>query len=264
MSDASRLVRATLELYGDALRQSTTALGRHIWIIGLVPAYTLGLQFVTGLAAPLGFAGGFVIFFAMAACVSSFLTLLGEAVGHGRVRLEELGSSFGRYLSRVITVFFLFWIVRLLLQMTVSQNPDLLWLLIAVNSGIFIVFNPVPELIYQGHQDGVALLQDAVQFTRDNLLEWLVPLAFLMAPFFLIDLQVGFLVMARLDIHNGLELVQSALATWLPFSGTARNLVATVIASVVIVWAMLFRGFLFKSLARSGRRQRIFASRARG
>lgn len=264
MSDFDRLVRATLEIYADSLRQGTRALVRHAWIVGLVPAYTLLLQLVTGLAANLGFAGGFLVFLAIAACGSSFLAVLDEAVSHGRVRFEEIGQSFGRYFSRLITVYFLFWILRLLLQMVVSGNPDLLWLLIAINTSVFLVFNPLPELIYQGHSDGMALLQDAAQFTRDNLVEWLIPLGLILAPFFLIDTQVGFLVMAKLDVQNGLDLVISAVATWLPLSGVPLTLTATAIASVLIVWVMLFRGFLFRALSRSGRRQRIFASRARG
>lgn len=264
MNELSTLVRATLGLYVDAAKQASSALFRHIWIIGLVPAYSLALDLIATLAGGIGFAGGFVVFLAIAACASSFLALIAEAVAHQRVRFAALGQTFGRYFSRVITVFFLFWIVRLLLQMTVAQNPNLLWLLIAVNTGIFVVFNPIPELIYQGSDDGMALLQDAAQFTRDNLLEWLIPVAIMLTPFFLIDAQLGFLVMARIDVQNGLDLVIGALATWLSPASVAMNLVATALASLLIVWIMLFRGFLFRSLYGSGRRQRLFASRARG
>ncbi len=264
MSDLNLLVRATLGLYADALRQSTFALGRHIWIIGLVPTYTLLLQLVSGLAMNLGFAGGFLVFLAIAACASSFLAILGEVVSSQHVRLAEISQTFGRFFSRLITVFFMFWIIRLLLGMIVSQNPGMLWLMIAVNVGIFLVFNPIPELIYQGTNDGMPLLEDAVQFTRDNLVEWLVPLAFMMAPFFLIDMEMGFLVMAKLGIQNGLDLMIGAVAIWLPFDEPVQTLVATALASLLIVWIMLFRGFLFRSLAQSGRRQRIFSSRARG
>ena len=69
--------------------------------------------------------------------------------------------------------------------------------------------------------------------------------------------------MSKLGVQNGLDLVIGAVATWLPFGGIVQTLVATALASVLVVWAMLFRGFLFRSLSRSGRRQRIFASRAR-
>ncbi len=263
MSNLSLIVRTTLQIYADALRESTKALGKNLWIIGLVPAYTLLLQLVGGLAMNLGFAGGFLMFLATAACASSFLTVVGEAVSHGHIRFTEIGQTFGRFFSRLITVFFMFWIVRLLLGMIVSANPNMLWLMIAVNTGIFIAFNPIPELIYQGTNDGMALLEDALQFTRDNLVEWLVPVAIMMTPFFLIDIRVGFRVMAELDIQNALQLVLGASAAWLPLDGPLLSIVATALASALLVWAMLFRGFLFRALAHSGRRQRIFASRAR-
>lgn len=264
MTDSTLLIRATLALYADALRQSTHALGRHVWIIGLVPAYTLGLQFVTVVAQSLGFLGGFLVFLAVAACASSFLAVISEAIANQRLRLENLSQTFGRFFSRVVQVFFVFWIIQLLLAMIVTENPNLLWLLIAVNAGIFLVFNPVPELIYQGTSDGLALLNDAVQFMRDNLLEWLVPLAVLLAPFFLIDARLGFVAMARIDVTNGLDVVIGVVREWIPLDEPLGTLVATTISSVLIVWAMLFRGYLFRALSRSGRRQRIFDARVRG
>lgn len=264
MDDLNLLVRATLQIYADALRKGTAALLRHIWIVGLLPTYTLLLEVVSGLAVNLGFAGGFLVFLAIAACASSFLTVIGEAVAHGRVRFDELAQTFGQFFSRLISVFFMFWIVKLLLGMIVSANPNMMWLEIFVNIAIFLVFNSIPELIYQGRSDGMAILQDAIQFTRDNLVEWLLPLGLVLAPFFLIGTQMGFAVMARFGVQNGLGLVIGLVATWLPFSGAAQLLAATAIASVAIVWVMLFRGFLFRALNESGRRQRVFASRARG
>jgi hypothetical protein len=46
--------------------------------------------------------------------------------------------------------------------------------------------------------------------------------------------------------------------------GDVGQLAALVIASVLLVWIMLFRGFLFRALNRSGRRQRLFEARMRG
>ena len=229
-----------------------------------MPAYTLAIQFVSALAAPLGFAGGFVVFLAIVASASSFLAVIADVVGSGRVRFREIGASFGGYFGRLVSVFFLFWILGLVLSMAVAPNPGLLWLQIAINVGCFVVFNAVPELIYQGRNDGMALLQDAIEFTRDNLVEWFVPVALMLLPFFLIDTQTGFLVMARLDVRNALDLMMGAVAGWLPLSGMPQVLVAVLLASTLLAWIMLFRGFLFRSLSGSNRRQRLFALRARG
>jgi hypothetical protein len=258
------LVRATLGLYQRALVDSFALTVRHAWIVLLVPLYTILLGLVEVAAAPLGFLGGFLMYLAVAACLSSFLTVIGEAVAHQRVRFAELGQTFGRYLGSIITIVFIFWIIHLLLGLIVSENPGMLWLAVAVNTGIFVVFNAVPELIYQGQRDGLALLEDAVQFLRDNTVEWLFPLAVMLAPLFATDLREGFVAMANLGATTVLFWTRNAIAEWLPGSGDLQNLLATALASAAIVWIMLFRGLLFRSLWRSGRRQRVFEARMRG
>jgi hypothetical protein len=258
------LVRATLGLYHRALVDSFVLMVRHAWIVLLVPLYTILLGLAEAAAAPLGFLGGFLIYLAVAACLSSFLTVIGETVAHQRVRAAGLGQTFGRYLGSIVTIVFIFWIIHLLLALIVSENPAMMWLAVAVNTGIFVVFNAVPELIYQGQRDGLALLEDAVQFLRDNTIEWLLPVAVMLAPLFAADMKAGFVAMANLGASNALFWTIAAIDEWLPGNGEFQRLLATALASVAIVWIMLFRGLLFRSLWRSGRRQRVFEARMRG
>lgn len=263
MSDLGTLFRATLQIYAEALRDSSRSLVAHFWIIGLVPAYTILLGLAAGLTMRLGFAGGLLQYLAMAACLGSLLTVIGEAIAHQRVRFDGLAQTFGRYFGRVISVFFVFWIVDLMLSLFAQADPGLAWLVIFVKTAIFVIFNAVPELIYQGHNDGTALLSDAYQFIRSNTVEWLLPTFLVMSPFFLIDLRTGFLAMARLSPTNALDFMVGALGAFLPLSGQAASLAALLLASVLLTWILLFRGFLFKALNRGGRRQRIFAARMR-
>lgn len=264
MSQLAVLVRATLGLYQRALVDSFALMLRHAWIVLLVPLYTVVLGVAEALAAPLGMLGGLLVYLAVAACVSSFLTVIGEAVAHQRVRAAGLGQTFGRYLWSIVNIVFIFWIIHLLLALIVSQNPAMAWLVIAVNTSIFILFNAVPELIYQGHREGLALLEDAVQFLRDNTVEWLLPLAVILAPLFAVDLRAGFHAMANLGASNVLFWTIAMIDEWIPGRSDFQHLVATALASVIIVWIMLFRGLLFRSLWRSGRRQRVFEARMRG
>lgn len=263
MNDAGLLVRATLALYRDAVRDATRALARNFWIVVLLPLYSLVLSFTQVLAAPLGFAGGFVVFLAMAACLSSFLSLLGEAVAHERIRFNELGPTFSRYLWSVTGVLFLFRIIELLLALITEQNPALGWLPLAVNLGLFIFCNPLPELVYQGTRDGFGLVDEAVGFMRQNAVEWLVPVAIVFAPLFALGLREGLFAMAAVGATNALGIVDLTLRAWLPPMGEAGRVATLIAASVLLTWVMLFRGFLFRSLSRSGRRQRIFEARMR-
>lgn len=265
MGNFGLLVRATLALYRDAARDGARALGRHPWLIALVPLYSIALAFAQSLAAGLGFLGGIVVMLALAGCVSSFLAILAGAVARERVVPSEISAGFGRYLWSIVNVLFLFWIIQLLLTLITQQNPGLLWVALAVDVGIFIVCNPLPELIYQGSRDGFGLIDDAVQFTRDNAVEWLLPVAVLLLPLFLLDARAGAIAMAELGPTSALRVFTQVLSSLLPASlGGLGQILLPLIASAVLVWVMLFRGFLFRALNRGGRRQRMFEARMRG
>lgn len=264
MSDLGLLARATLVLYRDAARDGTRALAQHLWVILVLPGYSLVLGLIGSVAGGLGFAGGFLLYLGLAAALSSFLTILEGAVARERVRPSELAPSFGRYLWSIASVFLVFWLIQLLLSLIAEQNPGLGWLAIAVNAGVFLVCNPLPEMIYQGSRDGFPLIDDAIQFTRENALEWLVPVALLLAPVVAVDLRAALLAMAELGPSSALPLVMEALGWLLPGMNGAGQLLLPFLASAALLWVMLFRGFLFRALARSGRRQRIFEARMRG
>lgn len=264
MNESTLLVRATLALYRDAVRDAGRALARNLWIVALPPLYSIVLAMVQAAAMPLGMVGGFLVFLATAACVSSFLSVLAEAVGHERIRIGELGSTFGRYLSSIVGVFFLFWIIRLLLAMITEQNPGLGWLAIAVNLALFLLCNPLPELVYQSARDGIGLVDEAVQFMRENAVEWLLPVLVLFLPLFVLGVREAFLLMAQTGATSALGILELGLRAWLPPLGAVGQILLLVVASAILCWIMLFRGFLFRSLAQSGRRQRVFGARMRG
>jgi hypothetical protein len=264
VSDTTLLLHATLAIYRDAARDAARALAHNVWIVALPPLYSVVLTAVQGLAGPLGLVGGFLIFLATAGCVSSILSVLAEAVAHERIRVNELGPGFGRFLSSIATVLFLFWIIELLLTLIVEQNPALAWLGLVVNVGLFLLCNPLPEVVYQGQRDGIGLVDEAVQFMRENAVEWLLPVALLFVPIFAIGLREGLVAMAHVGATNALGVVELTLRAWLPPMGEIGQFLLLIVASVLLCWIMLFRGFLFRALANSGRRQRVFVARTRG
>jgi hypothetical protein len=264
LSESTLLLRATLALYRDAVRDAARALARNPWIVALPPLYSIVLAMVQAAAMPLGMVGGFLMFLVSAACISSFLSVLAEAVGHERIRIGELGSTFGRYLSSIVSVLFLFWIIELLLALITEQNPGLGWLAIAINLALFLLCNPLPELVYQSNRDGMGLIEEAVQFMRDNAVEWLLPVLVMFLPLFALGAREAFLAMAHVGATNVLGVIDITLRAWLPPLGDVGQILLLIVASAILCWIMLFRGFLFRSLAQSGRRQRIFAARMRG
>jgi hypothetical protein len=264
MNDVNILLRATCAIYAGAARDASRALVRNPWLALLVPAYTALLHLAAIVAGPLGFAGGFILGFVLAACASSFLAVLEQATNHERVDFGALSGSFSRYLWSVVSIFFIFWIIQFLLSAIIETNAGLAWLAVLVNAALFVVCNPVPELIYQSPRDGMQLVDEAITFTRENALEWLAPVAILLLPLFALDARTGLLIMSSLGPMNALSYAMIGLASLLPNMGTIGIVVVAFLASAGVAWVMLFRGFLFRVLYRSGRRQRIFDARMRG
>lgn len=262
MDDASLFVRATLRAWSEAAREATAALGRAPWLVLVPIVLTLLVGVLGALVRPLGIVGQFAGWIATAALLSFFLTLLEAAVAKDRVGLDDLGPAFGRHLGNIVGILFLFGIVDALLGFITNQNPAMAWLSIAVQAGIFVLANPVPELVYQGRREGLALIDDAVQFVRDNAPEWLLPLAACLLPFFLFGIRHGLGVMAGLGSANALLLVAGIVERVMPALDVAP-VIATILAGALLSWIMLFRGFLFRLLDSSGRRQRIFEARMR-
>jgi len=263
VNDLPLLVRATLHMYRTAAVDASRALARNAWVVVMLPAFSVLVGMFARVAGGLGMAGGLLVYFAVAAATSAFLSILEGAVGKERVQPAELAESFGRYLGSVVGLFFIFYVIQFLLTLITSQNPSMLWVALAVDALVFLLCNPLPELVYQGRREGLALVDDAVQFMRENSVEWLVPLAAMLAPFFLAGLPMGVVAMTEMGPSSALGLLTNLVEGVLPESGGVARWAAPVVASALLCWAMMFRGFLFKALDRSGRRQRIFEARMR-
>src|SRR5919198_3049577 len=107
-------LRDTLALYVRVFRRGA-ALALSNWWVGLVVIiYAVLLGLVAAVTAPLGVMGGFLYSLALVACASSWLSLVAQAIRTGRVRLEDVPSSFSTYFGDLLNVGFLFWGLQLI------------------------------------------------------------------------------------------------------------------------------------------------------
>ena len=268
----SEIVQATIQLYRHALLATWKFL-KNNWL--LVPAVVLlaGLMlFVTGVARSLGLIGGLLLGAANAFVVGALLSLIEQAVINSRRMVwGDLWSVAGHYFWDVITIGFIVWVPLQLLELGVQANPYGPAIVSAVFFLLFIVLNPVPELIYQG-RTGASLdtLKDSYEFVLENWIEWFLPLAVVFAPFgltffFSISSQGGRLT--GLDFFQLLTLPFAVLRQWFHYLGVSPSWSTPLIlllTPVGLVLMMLFRGHLYRALTGSSRRQRIFQNRARG
>src|SRR6185503_4718215 len=101
-----------LGVYGRVLRR-TFDLTVQNWWLGLVAIVYQGMLLALMLVlGPLGMVGGFLMGFAIAALMSSWLFLVGHVVRAGRTTLADLPGSFVVHLGDVLTFGFLLWALQ--------------------------------------------------------------------------------------------------------------------------------------------------------
>ena len=128
------------------------------------------------LVMPLGMIGGFIMGFIAAACWSSYLELISQAVAESKIQLRwsDLKATFGARLWDVVSVMFAFWIIGFLTgPLTQGENGPALKAMLAIAVGFFC--NAVPELLYQGQSRSFALLLDSARFMLAHPVVWLLP-----------------------------------------------------------------------------------------
>ena len=231
--DPMSWLSTTLSLY-VAVAQRAAKVSAANWPVALsLFAYFAIMAVVTPIALALGLLGGFILGFVWAACVASFLYLVERLVRHGKVTFDEFKESFMPYLSDVIGVLFVMWIVRMLLSLVLMSNPQGELIALVVQLFIFVFFNAVPELIYLGHHSSLELLGESYKFIGENWVEWFPP-----------------------TLLAGVVLV--ALMVFVPGDGWLMMIPKWGLVALFLYFTMVLRGLLFEELATTTRRSRAY------
>ncbi len=264
------LIWATIQLYRQAAQATLITFARS-WILTVaVILFAVLMILVASLVAPLGMAGGLLLGAANAFVIGATLNLTEQAVLGGRsIRWADIPQSAGRYFWDVISVGFLVWFPLLILQMALQANPYQSVLLTAVFFLVFVLLNPVPEVIYQvRHGSPIDVVRESYEFVLENWIEWFLPLAVVLAPFgisFFIQFASQAGHMGGLSFFQILTLPFNLLTQWfgyLGMSGTVSSLFVLLFTPVISVLILIFRGHLFAALHGTSRRQRLFRARA--
>lgn len=231
-----------LRLYGRCLRDALTAIaGANLWTVLLPIAMSVTWNFLGALLAPLGILGGLLLGFVQAALFSLYLSILSDLIDKSRVSLAGFKQHVFRYLWSVVNVLFVFWIADWVLDLAMGNNPRAASMKLVLYLVAFVALNTTPETIYErGTYGGLETLGSALQFLQENWIEWLVP---------------------NVALGVGLYFGAGALERVLPFA--LAPLLVTVLVGAVVHVVFVFRGFLFRVLAGTSHRQRMFAFRNR-
>jgi hypothetical protein len=244
----------------EAARRAVTA-----WPAALaLPIYAVLLVAAAVVCAPLGIIGGFLIGLVVAACWSSYLDLISQAVAGSkiRVRWDDFKRTFLAHFWDVISVMFAFWIISIVTTpLTSGASGRAAAGVIGFASAFF--FNVVPEMLYQGRSRSFALLMDSARFMFRFPVVWLLPnILFAAVALWAAGLlqQIthpaeGLLLFGAIFSGGGLLQVFWGIPHW-----------AIPIALAGVHYVMIFRGLLFRELVSGGgnARLRAFQAKMRG
>jgi hypothetical protein len=223
------------------------------------------------LIAPLGFAGGMIYGFLHAACAGTYLATLQDALSTRRsISFDVIRRNVGAFTWDVIGALFPIWVAELLLNL--AGLPSVVGMIFALL--VFLLLNPVPELIGRSRTTGIELLREAWNFMWTSGPEWIIPHVLLLGVAWaifpsqalvllkLFGPELGF-VSAGILAMGGQALLGSFTAVTNPLSGTALSWAVGFLLVALVHLVMLFRGALFTRLASGSRRGREWEQRFR-
>ena len=223
-------------------------------------AYALILFGASLLTRSLGMIGGLLLGLVAAACWSSYLELISQAVAGSSIRLrwDDFKRTFGARFWDVISVMFAFFVISFLTR-PLGNGPNGAATTAILGIAMAFFFNAVPELLYQGNTRSFALLMASARFMLAHPVVWLLP-----------NLVFATAVMAA---GGGLHFEKPA-EVLIAFGNTFSSPIGVIglfsglplwvlpVALFALHYAMVFRGVLFRELVGGGGNARLRAFQA--
>ncbi len=192
---------------------------------------------------------GIAIAIFTASLISNYLYLLFKVINFNKLRLDDFKDGFKVFTRKVYTILFFAYIGSYFLnfvQGILGFNAIILNLLITLS--VLVLLNPLPETIYLKSYDPMDSITYAVDFMKENWLNWLIP---------------NLVLYIGIFIFTG-RIITSIFTTHLMYYSSIFNIFnlgSYLIGQVIFSFTMIYRGHLFKLLSTSTRRKRMFMSK---
>lgn len=242
-----------LQINKQTLKKTVSSLKNNYMIIFTGIAYILLNTFVsmavfTLFRGVLGLIGGIVIALFSASLISNYLYLLYNIINYDRLNFQDFKDGFTFFMRKVYVVFFFGYIGNMILSIfygALGSNAYLLNMIVSIS--ILVLLNPLPESIYLKDKDPMGSIMYAVDFMKDNWLNWLIPnVLFHGVLFYLTGNIITNLFSTHVNIGFGIEI---------------GSIIKYLIAQVLFSFIMIYRGHLFKLLSTSTRRKRMYMNK---
>ncbi len=255
---------AVQKIYFECLKKSLTLLSSCWLIIPATIASFMLLTVILGVTSGMGMAGGFIAGLFYIAFLTFFYSWVSQAVSKERIKFETLKEFDWSLFSALMSVGFVLWIINMLVS-PFASTQETAWVFASLSLGIFIFFNAIPEVIYVRRYESIDGLKYAFNFIKDNWVEWFIPFLILLAPLaigrpidFLASLSGADPFSAGADPLLPARFIFSQL---LKILSPQFGFMGSVIALIITLWFMIFRGLLFLKLDGSSHRQRSYRSK---
>lgn len=185
-----------------------------------------------------------------------YLDMLRCIVLNHRLSLQDIKRGFSDrfFFSKVVTVNLVFYLAELVLSMF-SEGTLGIVLHLALMVVVAVLFNPVPEVLYQRNYNGVMSLRYCVDFMRENWIQWLLPIGLITLGYNLLlgVRTLDFAILNPFTVTPPSPNITFSLLEW-------KSGLVFFTAFVFLYFFTLYRGFLFLTLSTTTRRNRQFKS----
>lgn len=221
----------------------------ELLVIGVPYIILLALGMM--MATSISLIGGLLLFLIESAVFSSYLYVVDRIVTTGKFHMDDVKDGFTVYFRKIYIILLIFYFVNVGLSLFVypllSIIPFSYVIILLIQLAIFLIFNPLPEMIYQRYYSEVETIKHTFEFSKNNIITWFVP-------------NILFMI-----VIGGLTyIISSALLMIIPTNlGSSLNISLQIVLSLIIVQGvigavMVYRGNLFNALINSSRRKRMF------
>ncbi len=257
MSNLTLWISSTLAIYRDAAIEASRGLTRN-WVLILGSLIAALIYIISStLFSNFGMAGGFLSGLIQIALLSLYYSWLSQTVQREKLRFNDLTNFDLSLFFSVISVGFIFFVIEFLISNLIT-GLNISWILLIVRLGLVIMFNCISEMIYIHRQESTAALLAALEFIKNNWIEWFIPFILISAPLLFMSPTTLLLALSQTEpLLPGLVILQQ----FLMLSGMIGGWLTIVVGIVITHWFVLFRAHLFRELEFGSRRSRIYRAK---
>jgi hypothetical protein len=246
-----------MEIFNDLIYTNKKVLSKtfktlfqsqELFVIGI--PYLLIPMIVFQMAGAFSILAGMIIFATISAVISDYLFVIENILIYEKFSWDAFKVGYKVYFKRIFGTLFIFYLVNYGISLFISPVLRIIpfgsLLLILLKLSIILLINPLPEVFYQKKYDELDSLSYSVEFVKKNIVSWFVPnIVLVLVTFFAYKGIYSLIGFITVSLNNSIGLAISII-------------IISIFLQVLVGFALVYRGYLFKILDTSTRKKRLF------